>query len=189
MDARRKKASALQLRFSQSLANLRQPSSQAMVRSAIQRRGSTTTFGEIGTPDDFNFEVRQSIREPVAERRSLIAAISKELFQEWIHPQQRRQKQDAAIAILNVGRMDDRVELTAPLDQDPGGTRACTVPEAGMSANQRDVSGRTVRSLTDREEGRRLRATATSTNNRRDGEHVAVKLLERKLAANHQQGE
>jgi hypothetical protein len=68
------------------------------------------TFGVIGMPDHFNFEVRQSIREPLAERRSLIAAISKGLFQEWIHPRQRRQKQDAAIAILNVSRMDDRVE-------------------------------------------------------------------------------
>ena len=42
IDARRKKASALRLRFSQSLANLRQRLSQAMVRSTTQRRGSTT---------------------------------------------------------------------------------------------------------------------------------------------------
>jgi hypothetical protein len=41
MDARRKKAKALRFRFSQSLANLRQRFSQAMVRSTIQRRGST----------------------------------------------------------------------------------------------------------------------------------------------------
>ena len=41
MDARRKKAEALRFRFSPSLANLRQRFSQAMVRSTIQRRGST----------------------------------------------------------------------------------------------------------------------------------------------------
>ena len=41
MDARGKKAKALRFRFSQSLANLRQRFSQAMVRSTIQRRGST----------------------------------------------------------------------------------------------------------------------------------------------------
>ena len=41
MEARRKKASALRLRFSQSLASLRQRLSQAMVRSTIQRLGMT----------------------------------------------------------------------------------------------------------------------------------------------------
>jgi hypothetical protein len=40
MEARRKKASALRLRFSQSLASLRQRLSQAMVRSTIQRLGT-----------------------------------------------------------------------------------------------------------------------------------------------------
>ena len=42
IDARRKNASALRLRFSQSLASLRQRLSQAMVRSTTQRRGNTT---------------------------------------------------------------------------------------------------------------------------------------------------
>ena len=42
IDARRKNASALRLRHSQSLASLRQRLSQAMVRSTIQRLGSTT---------------------------------------------------------------------------------------------------------------------------------------------------
>jgi hypothetical protein len=42
IEARRKNASALRLRFSQSLASLRQRLSQAMVRSTTQRRGSTT---------------------------------------------------------------------------------------------------------------------------------------------------
>jgi hypothetical protein len=39
IEARRKKASALRSRFSQSLASLRHRLSQAMVRSTIQRRG------------------------------------------------------------------------------------------------------------------------------------------------------
>ena len=42
IEARRKKASAWRFRFSQSFASLRQRLSQAMVRSTIQRRGSTT---------------------------------------------------------------------------------------------------------------------------------------------------
>ena len=41
IEARRKNASALRLRFSQSLASLRQRLSQARVRSTIQRLGST----------------------------------------------------------------------------------------------------------------------------------------------------
>ena len=40
MEARRRKASALRLRHSQSLASGRQPASQAKVRSTIQRLGS-----------------------------------------------------------------------------------------------------------------------------------------------------
>src|SRR3979490_2266254 len=42
IEARRKNASAFRLRFSQSLASLRQRLSQAMVRSTIQRFGKTT---------------------------------------------------------------------------------------------------------------------------------------------------
>ena len=41
IEARRKNASAFRLRFSQSLASLRQRLSQAMVRSTIQRFGKT----------------------------------------------------------------------------------------------------------------------------------------------------
>ena len=42
MDASLRKATALRLRFSQSLANRRQRLSQAMVRSTTQRLGWTT---------------------------------------------------------------------------------------------------------------------------------------------------
>ena len=42
MEASLRKASAVRLRFSQSLANRRQRLSQAMVRSTIQRFGSAT---------------------------------------------------------------------------------------------------------------------------------------------------
>src|SRR5471030_1659592 len=42
IEARRKKASAFRLRFSQSLASLRQRLSQAMLRSTIQRLGKIT---------------------------------------------------------------------------------------------------------------------------------------------------
>ena len=42
MEARRRKASAVRLRFSQSLARRRHRLSQAMVRSTTQRRGITS---------------------------------------------------------------------------------------------------------------------------------------------------
>jgi hypothetical protein len=42
IEARRRNASALRLRFSQSLTSLLQRLSQAMVRSTTQRRGSTS---------------------------------------------------------------------------------------------------------------------------------------------------
>src|SRR4051812_18928709 len=56
MDARRKNASALRLRFSQSLASLRQRLSQAIVRSMTQRKHHKS-FGPIGALDDFSFEM------------------------------------------------------------------------------------------------------------------------------------
>ena len=111
IDARRKNASALRLRFSQSLASLRQRLSQAMVRSTTQRRGQHhKSFGLIGALDDFSFELRQDFRERLLEFRSLIAAVGKQLLQERIHPEQSGKQQDAAVAILDIGGMNDGVE-------------------------------------------------------------------------------
>jgi hypothetical protein len=47
------------------------------------------------------------------ELRSLIAAVGEELLQERKQPEQRRHDEKAAIAILDVGRMDDGVEQEA----------------------------------------------------------------------------
>ena len=52
----------------------------------------------------------QDFRECVLELRPLIAAVGKQLFQERIHPEQSGKKQDAAIAVLDVGGMNDRVQ-------------------------------------------------------------------------------
>ena len=111
IDARRRNASALRLRFSQSLASLLQRLSQAIVRSTTQRRGSTTnTFGLIGALDDFSFEVGQDFRERLLEFRPLITTVGKQLLQEGIHPEQGCKQQDAAVAILNIGGMNNGVE-------------------------------------------------------------------------------
>jgi hypothetical protein len=64
----------------------------------------------MGTPDDFNFEIGQDSGESFLENRSLIATVCKEFFQERIHAEQGRQKQDTAVAILDIGRMNDGVK-------------------------------------------------------------------------------
>jgi hypothetical protein len=64
----------------------------------------------IGALDDFRFEVGQDFCQGFLEFRSLIAPIGKQLFQERIHPKQRCKKQDAAVAVLDVGGMNDCVQ-------------------------------------------------------------------------------
>src|SRR5262249_11867844 len=58
----------------------------------------------------FSFELWQDLRQGLSKVRPLVATIGKELFQERIHPEKGRKKQDAAIAILDIGRMNDGVQ-------------------------------------------------------------------------------
>ena len=60
--------------------------------------------------DDFSFEVRQNFRQGLLEFRPLIATVGKQLFQERIHPEKGCKEQDATVAILDIGGMNDRVE-------------------------------------------------------------------------------
>ena len=64
----------------------------------------------IGSFDDFSFEAGEDCGERVAEDRPLIGAIGKQLLQKWELTKQRRQQQDAAVAILNAGGMNDGVQ-------------------------------------------------------------------------------
>jgi hypothetical protein len=57
--------------------------------------------------------VRQDFRQPLLELRSLIAGVGEQLLQKRIHPEQRREQQDAAVAILDVRGMDDGVQQQA----------------------------------------------------------------------------
>src|SRR6266496_3679284 len=113
IEARRKNASALRLRFSQSLASLAaiEPSDGAFDDPAF--RYDLEADCGVGSPDDFNVEMRKNFCQRVGELRSLIAAVSEELFQEGKHPKQRRHDENAAIAILDIGRMNDGVEQEA----------------------------------------------------------------------------
>jgi hypothetical protein len=68
----------------------------------------------IGALNDFSFEMGKDFRQSLPEFWSLIAAVSKQPFQERIHPEQCRKKQNAAVAILDIGRMNDRVQQQTP---------------------------------------------------------------------------
>ena len=63
-----------------------------------------------GSFDDFGFETRQDFGEPVRKKRPLIGGVGKQLLEEWKQTFHRRQQQDAAIAVLNAGGMNDGME-------------------------------------------------------------------------------
>ena len=120
MEARWRKASALWLRFSQSLASRRQRLSQPMVRSTIQRCGSTTK------PLASSRRLTISITRPgmtlaiaIQEDRPCIGAVCEQLAQERELSEQGGQQQHAAVAVLNVGGRHQHVQHQAELiDQD-----------------------------------------------------------------------
>ena len=64
----------------------------------------------IGAFDDFDFELRQDLRQGFLEHRSLIAAVGEQLLQERIHPEQGRKQQEAAVTVLDIGGMNDRMQ-------------------------------------------------------------------------------
>ena len=68
------------------------------------------SFDLIGPLDDFSFEVRQDTRKGIVEFRPLIGGVGKQLLQEGIHPKQSRKQQDAAVAILDIGGVNDGVQ-------------------------------------------------------------------------------
>ena len=111
IEKRRKKASALRLRFSQSLASLRQRLSRldrALDDPAFWQNDEA--FDLIAALDDLGFEVGRDSRLGFLELRPLIAGVGKELLQERIHACQGRKKQNAAIAILDIGGVNDGVQ-------------------------------------------------------------------------------
>lgn len=67
----------------------------------------------IGAFDDLGFDARQHARQAVVEGGPLIGRVGKELGQEWMQPEHRGEQQDAAIAVLDVGGMNDGVQQQA----------------------------------------------------------------------------
>ena len=114
MDASLMKASALRLRFSQSLASRRQRLSQAMVRSTTQRLGWTTKpLHPIGSLDDLGLEIGQDAGQGAVKDRPLIGAVGEQFPEKGKQTEQGRQQRETAVAILNVGGGDDAVQQQA----------------------------------------------------------------------------
>ncbi len=67
----------------------------------------------IGSFDDFGFEAGEDFGERVAKNRPLIGAVGKQFLKEWKPTEQRRQQQDAAVAILDAGGMHDGMQQQA----------------------------------------------------------------------------
>ena len=61
------------------------------------------TRAAIGALDDLRLQMRQDRLASGVELLSLIAGVSEQRLQERIHPENRRQQQEAAIAILDIG--------------------------------------------------------------------------------------
>ena len=115
MDASLMKASALRLRFSQSLASRRQRLSQAMVRSTTQRLGwhNDEALHPIGSLDDLGLEIGQDAGQGAVKDRALIGAVGEQFPEKGKQTEQGRQQSETAVAILNVGGGDDAVQQQA----------------------------------------------------------------------------
>ena len=113
MDASLMKASALRLRFSQSLASRRQRLSQAMVRSTTQRLGADEALHPIGSLDDLGLEIGQDAGQGAVKDRPLIGAVGEQFPEKGKQTEQGRQQRETAVAILNVGGGDDAVQQQA----------------------------------------------------------------------------
>ena len=67
----------------------------------------------IGAPDDFDFKARQNLRNCAAEARPLVSGVGDEPGQKRMQSEQGCEQQDSAVAILDVGGMDDGVKQQA----------------------------------------------------------------------------
>jgi len=54
--------------------------------------------------------MRTRFGQSLLKDRPLVAAVGKQLLQKRIHAEQGRENQHASIAVLNIGRMHDRME-------------------------------------------------------------------------------
>src|ERR1700712_2585157 len=109
MDAQRRNAKPLRFRHSQSLAKRRHRLSHAMVRSTIQRLSNPTNL-----PASDRLTISTLIcSQTLLELSALIAAVSVKLQQKRKQAEQCAHREYAAIAILDIGGMDNGVQQQA----------------------------------------------------------------------------
>jgi hypothetical protein len=87
------------------------PSGNSQLKASLRQRLSHAQIRrKIGALDDFNVEMRKNFCKRFRKLWSLISAVGEQRLQKWKHVEQCRHHENAAIAILNVGRMNDGVE-------------------------------------------------------------------------------
>lgn len=76
-------------------------------------------FGAIGTAHDFGGEARHDARQAVMENRSGVGAVGEQLLEERELSEHCGQEHQSAVAILNIGGGDQRVQQqTQRIDED-----------------------------------------------------------------------
>ena len=70
-------------------------------------------LGAIRTLDDFHLEMGMRFCQGSGKLRPLITVIGEEFLQKRVRTEQTRHDENAAVAILNIGRMNDGVEQEA----------------------------------------------------------------------------
>jgi hypothetical protein len=102
----------VRFRFSKSLASRRQRLSHAKVRSTTSSGNDLEAFGGVRAFDDFHRKPRQYLRQSLAELWPLIAIVEK-LLKKRVEAEHGREKQHPAIAILDIGCVNDHMHQQA----------------------------------------------------------------------------
>jgi hypothetical protein len=88
-----------------------EPSNGALDNPSFWQDGEASS--RIGSSDDLDVDVAENTADCVLKDASLVSGVGIELEQERIGAEQSGHYQNTAIAILNVGRMHDRMEQQA----------------------------------------------------------------------------
>jgi len=81
--------------------------------------GQDDEFGDIRPLDDLDIDLAANLLQFLPELRSLVAAVGVEFQQGRVPAEQRAHQQDAAVAVLNTGRMDNGLhQETLGIDED-----------------------------------------------------------------------
>ena len=88
-----------------------EPSNRALDDPTLRQHDKSLNL--IGALDDFGLELGQDFCECSAKVRPLIGGVGEEHFQEGLRPEQRCEQHDAAVAVLDVGGMNDGVDQQA----------------------------------------------------------------------------